>query len=160
RDRVRNAFGPFREEATTLKAEDTAPYSIQMRWNNRHLPSLHNPFEAATERQQCAGTGNLSFREDADKLSVVDRLPRATQCTKNHASITGRRNRDDLHGGHQPFEQRVRRIGCVHYEPNGPIDTCHEQEAIDERHVVRDEKGPSGLGNILLADDAEAIEGV
>ena len=38
-------------------------------------PALHDPFEAATERQQRAGAGDLSFGEDADELSRVECLP-------------------------------------------------------------------------------------
>ena len=44
------------------------------------------------------------------------------------------------------FEQRVRGIGGIHHEPYGPIDAGHDQEAIDERHMVRDEKRSAGLG--------------
>lgn len=51
-------------------------------------------------------------------------------------------------------------IGDIHHEPYGPIDAGHEYEAIDERHMVRDEQCPAGLGNMLLADNAEAIERV
>src|SRR3977135_4085407 len=74
-DRVGNPFRPFPEEATALEAEDAAPKAIQVRGKARPLPSLHNPFKAATEWQQGAGAGDLPFREDADKFSVVECLP-------------------------------------------------------------------------------------
>src|SRR4029077_17552721 len=74
---IGNAVGPFCDKPTPLKAEDAAPYTIQVCGNDRHISSLHNPFEAAAERQQRAGAGDLSFGEDADDLSVVERLPRA-----------------------------------------------------------------------------------
>src|SRR5580765_3203211 len=74
---IGNALRPFCEKPTPLKAEDAAPHTIQVRGNDRHISSLHNPFEAAAERQQGAGAGNLSFGEDADDLSVVECLPRA-----------------------------------------------------------------------------------
>src|SRR6185436_11605210 len=73
---IGNALGPFCEKPTPLKAEDAAPHTIQVCGNDRHLPSLHDPFEAAAERQQRAGAGDLSFGEDADDLSVVECLPR------------------------------------------------------------------------------------
>ena len=157
-DRIGNAIRPFCEETTAFEAKDAAPQAIQVHGKNRHLPSLHNPLESATERQQRAGTGDLSFREDADDLSVVECLPCAAERPENDAGTASRCDRDHLHGGHEPFEQRVCRIGGIHHEPNGPIDAGHEQEAIDERHMVRDEQCSAGLRNMLLADDAEAIE--
>src|SRR5262245_27219316 len=74
---VGNALGPFCEKPTPLKAEDAAPYTIQVCGNDRYISPLHNPLEAAPERQQRASAGNLSFGEDADDLSVVECLPRA-----------------------------------------------------------------------------------
>jgi len=79
--------GHWNEETTSLEAEDAAPHTIQVRGNDRHISSLHNPFEAAAERQQGAGAGNLSFGEDADDLSVVECLPRVAEGSENHAGV-------------------------------------------------------------------------
>ena len=160
RQRIGNSLRPFPQETPAFKAEDAAPQAIQVHGDDRHFSSLPNPFEPSTERQQCTGASDLPFREDADDLSVVECLPRAAQRPEDHAGAACRRNRDDLHGGHQPFEQWVARIGGIDNETYGPIDAGHEQEAIDERHMVRDEQGPAGLGNMVLADDAETVEGV
>src|SRR6185503_2575744 len=84
---VGNALRPFCEKPTPLKAEDAAPHAIQVCGNDRHVSSLHNPFEASPERQQRAGAGDLSFGEDADDLSVVECLPRVAEGSENHAGV-------------------------------------------------------------------------
>ena len=63
-----------------------------------------------------------------------------------------------MHGGHEAFEQRMCRIGGIDDKPYGPIEAGDQQEPIDKRDVIRDEQRPAGLGDMLLADDAEAIE--
>src|SRR5262249_25543210 len=128
-----------------------------MHGDNLYLPSLHDPFESSTEGQHRASPGNFSFREEADDLSVVERLHRATERADDETDIAWRCDRDDLHGGHDRCEQGMCGIGGIHYESYGPIDAGHEQEAIDERHMVRDEQCPTGLRHMLLADDAKAI---
>ena len=93
---------------------------------------------AVTRRFIVRGEADWLY-DSRDDLSVVECLSRAAQRPEDHAGVACRSNRDDLHGGHQPFEQRVLGIGGIHHEPYGPIDAGHEQEAIDERHMVRDE---------------------
>src|SRR5262245_8282674 len=85
--RIGNALRPFPKETAALKAEYASPQAIQVHRNDRHLPPLQNSFEPATERQQRAGACDLSFREDADDLSVVERLPRAAQRPEDHAGV-------------------------------------------------------------------------
>ena len=75
---IGNSLWPFSQESTALKAEDASPDTIQVHGDDRYLSSLHDPFEASPKRQQCAGAGDLAFREDADDLTVVEGLPRAT----------------------------------------------------------------------------------
>ena len=65
-------FRHFPEEAATIEAEDAAPDTIEMDRNDRSRPSFHDPFESTPEGQQRSRTGNLAFREDADKFSLVD----------------------------------------------------------------------------------------
>ena len=47
---------------------------VEMDRDDRHGTTLHDPLEAAAERQQPAGPRDLAFREDADQFAAVERF--------------------------------------------------------------------------------------
>ncbi len=158
--RIGDALRPFARESSVSETEDASPDSIEMDRNDRHGPSLHYAFEPSSEREERAGSGDLPFREDADDLAVVECLAGVAQRSENHTGPAGGRYRDDVHRGHQRFEQWVRGVGRIYDETNGPIDAGHEQEAVDERHVVGDEECSSGLRDMVLAHHTKPVQRV
>src|SRR5215213_11290264 len=49
-------LGPFAYEAAASKAEDAAPDTVEMDGDDWYSAAFHDPFESATEWQQCAGS--------------------------------------------------------------------------------------------------------
>ena len=48
----------------------------------------------------------------------------------------------------------------VNDKAHGAIQARNQEKAVDERDVVRNEEGAAGLRNMLLADEAEAVQSV
>ena len=45
-------------------------------------------------------------------------------------------------------------------EADRPVETCENEQRIDEGDVIRNQKGPSALGDMLASDHREPVEGV
>jgi len=126
--------------------------------NDRDRAAFHDAFESAAERQERAGSGDLSFRENADDFAVVERLTRAAQGAQDDPRSPGRGNRDDPHNVHQPFEQRMSRVGGIDHKADRAIEAGNEEKAVDERHVVGHQQRPAGLRHIGRSDDSHPVE--
>ncbi len=129
-----------------------------MHGDDRHLPSLHNPFEAATERQQRTGAGNLSFREDADDLPVVQCGAYVTQGSQDDTRSLAGRDRDDAQGFHERPEQWILRVPGIHHKTDRAVQTRHQQEPVHEGHMVRYQQRRSLSWHGLASDDGQAID--
>ena len=51
-------------------------------------------------------------------------------------------------------------VGLPHHEADEALHAGADQEAIDVRHVVRHQQRGAAEGHVLLADDADAEDGV
>src|SRR5947209_18363443 len=71
---IRQFLRPFPEKPAALVAEDTSPNMVEADRNHRHRGPLENLFEAALEGEQKPGSGDASFRENADGISFFQRF--------------------------------------------------------------------------------------
>ncbi len=124
------------------------------------LAAFHDPFEAPAERQQRPCAGDLSFWKDADDFALSNAAPASRSARSTMRMSSMGRDRNHPQRLHEGFEQRVAGILGIHDESYGPIDAGDQQEAVDERHMVRHQQRAAARGHMLVADDAETVETV
>ena len=65
-----------KEEPAAPKGKDAAPNLVQMNRDDRCIDSLHDSLQPALEFEHLPDSGDPTFGEDADELTVLNRFPR------------------------------------------------------------------------------------
>src|SRR5260370_1702764 len=156
-DVVGDLAGNLPYKASTLEAEDSAPVSLQMRWDNGRIHVFHDALHAAAERKHLPDAGDLAFGEDTDDLSLLNGFARSAQ-SANHLTRTElRRNRNRIAQlGQRLDEGKVINV-LEHDEAHEAVGGSGTQKCIHERKVVADKECNTLGGNILEPFNPDTI---
>ena len=137
-DRIRNTLRPFGDKPSADETEDAAPDAIQVDGYDRDIASFDDPFESASKRKEVSGAGDLAFRENADKVTGIERMTRLAQGAENHAGPAVGRNGNDLQRAHERLKNRAIDVLGIHHEPDGTIQARNQEKSVDEGDVIGD----------------------
>ncbi len=159
-DGVGNASRDLEEEPPTAAAEDTAPDAIEEHGNDGGIVALDDSLHAPAKGQQHPGTADLTLGKNTDDLARLEAFAGLPHGIEQHPGTGRRGDRNGPDGPHEGLEQAVFEVVGINQETDGPFQGGHDEQAVDERHVVGDEKGASGCGDFVRVQDAQAIDGV
>ncbi len=157
RHRVRNRSRHLPQESPALETENTAPHAIEIHGHDRRIHALHDAFHSAPEGKQLPDARNLPFGKNANHFARADRVARLAQRLQHLARPQLRRNRNRANHLRARLHKRQIVNPLVHQKSNRPVRRREQQQRIHQRHMIRHEKRPARLRNILAPLHANPV---
>ena len=156
--RIRPTARRLPEKLPAREAEDAAPHAVQMDRDHRKVQPLDDLLHPALERQQVAGAGDRSFRENAHDVPGLELLARGLD-RGDHRARSGEIDRNGPQGPEQAAERPVFVIRTPDDEarvtaPRGPS----HQESVHQGDVIGYQQNAAPRRHMIGAQHPDAVQ--
>src|SRR5215475_9913511 len=144
-----------------LPTEEAAPEAAQGHRHDRHWRFFEDALDAGAEGLDVAGGRQPALGKDADELTVAQRLRDLGERAFHHLRILlARGDRDRAAGAEDEAEHRQLEEVVVHHESDWSATRRHDDDRVDEAHVVAYDHRRPFLRDVLEARLVDAVHRV
>ena len=156
-DGIRPLLRPLPEIFALKEAENAPPEAIQVDGDDGDVGPIHDFHDPPLKREQLSQPGQLPLGEDTDQLSTERQFAGGLQRSQDRFGALAAINGDDPIPLHEPAKEPP--LGVVRVDDHAGMSgqIPQQQDTVHPGHMVRNQQGPSSLGNVLQAVHANAI---
>jgi hypothetical protein len=155
---IRNPARPFPEELALLEAENAPPDAVEVDRDHRRGRARQDVLKTALEGEHHAGARDMPLGEDADELAALERLGGFIERSQERARALIGRDRDRAHDLQEKAEERSIEEPLPDDEADRTRRDRQDEQGIDERDVIANQKRRAVGRDAPRADDADAID--